>query len=252
MSEENYKQIDDYFENLKNNPADIYTLYNENFVDWSGPRNKVDQPYTDYIAEKLIKTGNLFSEISLKSDRGNYLTPDHDGTIDKFTNRSEEIFAKMLLHHQIAHLGRIIDYQVPLKEVRADNFGKIDLVSFNADSNTSYLIELKVASDETILRAALEVETYSQLIGNDTFQEYVKKKAKKYFEKDKYDQINFDRTKIKKAIVFVIEDILDSPNEISKRDRNTHPHLKKLLTDYRIEPYLLERQYPTRSMLGLF
>jgi len=70
-------------------------------------------------------------------------------------------------------LGSAINLQIPLKDVREDHLGKIDLVTVS-ESNWS-LVEVKVGdNDESILRPVLEIATYFQVVD--------KQKLKKDFE----------------------------------------------------------------------
>ena len=45
--------------------------------------------------------------------------------------------------NNLNHLGKVFDYQVPLKSIQTDDAGKIDLVSYDKESNRIYLIEVK-------------------------------------------------------------------------------------------------------------
>ena len=182
MSEDNYTKIEDHIEKITK-PEDVAYLYNKNFVNWRGPTtpDKEKSFYTDYIAKQLLSELNineLFCRIN-SSERDSYFVKSHDGVTKKHTNRSEEIFAKSLLGHSLEHLGKVVGYQVPLKASQSDDYGKIDLVSFDDKNSTAYIIELKMADKkETLLRAALEIETYHHIVKE--------KKLKKYFEKKGY------------------------------------------------------------------
>ena len=56
-------------------------------------------------------------------------------------------------------VGKIIDYQTPLKKVQKDEAGKIDLLAY--DGATVRILELKVEdSPETMLHCVLEGYTY--------------------------------------------------------------------------------------------
>ncbi len=64
-------------------------------------------------------------------------------------------------------LGKIIDYEIPLKEKMSDKLGKIDIISVDSNGQSVRLIELKIKNkngDETLLRALLEIYTYYKLI----------------------------------------------------------------------------------------
>ena len=69
-------------------------------------------------------------------------------------------------------LGKVLDYQTPLKNERDDKAGKIDIVSYNRDIKTVYLLELKKEdNEETMLRCVLEIFTYSKTLDKDKFLE---------------------------------------------------------------------------------
>ena len=91
----------------------------------------------------------------------------HDGKINSITNREEEHLAKVIFNsfknRTVKPLGEMFDYQVPLKNQRTDDAGKIDLISY--DGATLYLIELKNGnSSETLLRCMMEIATYAQVV----------------------------------------------------------------------------------------
>ncbi len=76
--------------------------------------------------------------------------------------RREEWICKLLFGKTFNSLGKIVDYQVPLKSEKTDDGkGKIDLLSFNSKTQTAYIIEVKIdTSTESPLKAFLEVNTY--------------------------------------------------------------------------------------------
>lgn len=60
-------------------------------------------------------------------------------------------------------VGRIIDYQTPLKAKRSDEAGKIDLLAY--DGTSLHILELKKPdSEETMLRCVLEGYTYLKTV----------------------------------------------------------------------------------------
>ena len=63
----------------------------------------------------------------------------------------------------LSDVGRVIDYQTPLKNRRSDKAGKIDLLSY--DGISVRILELKEPdSDETMLRCVLEGYTYMKTV----------------------------------------------------------------------------------------
>ena len=159
---------------------DIATIYNDKCINWKGKTNdKNAELYSEIIAKELLrnKIVELFSKIPIIS-RENYRV-EHDGETENQTNRKEEMFAKKLFTdyksgNGLNKIGRIINYQVPLKKIQNDVAGKIDLVSYNKNKSEeiAYLIELKhKANEETLLRCVLEIATYYQLLNKDNFKE---------------------------------------------------------------------------------
>jgi len=144
------------------------------------------------------------------SQRKNYRVKGHYGDFDdegymrakeeskkpKIYFRKEEWMCKMCMGKHFAHVGEIVDYQVPLKHSRGKNcegMGKVDMLS--VDGDTAWLLELKVPdSTEHPLRAIMEIYTYWRQLGGDACESFLKnskaegastlKKAIVIFEKD--------------------------------------------------------------------
>ena len=85
------------------------------------------------------------------------------------SNRHEELFASQLDGKQLKGLGKVKDYQVPLKPHRTAKYsgiGKIDIVT----TDVVYIVELKYGQNtETLLRAVLEIAYYYQWLGKASF-----------------------------------------------------------------------------------
>jgi hypothetical protein len=113
----------------------------------------------------LLKNLDALSNIKQITRQETYKTPSHEKLASEVvlgsSNRSEELTAKWLYHNEILGLGKVMDFQIPLKNVQADKAGKIDLLTHNSDTNIAHLLELKIPdSPETLLRCALEIYTY--------------------------------------------------------------------------------------------
>ena len=162
-------------------------------------RKTTNRKQDDFISEWLIKQNiNLLfennieqikREISYKSQE--HLGDKHNKTksfIDLVDN--EVLFARRLFNENLDFLGEIIDYQTPIKKTKLiENIGvgDVDLISYNDKNKTLYLIEIKrLKSDETMLRAILEICTY--------FYQIDKAKLKKDFDYS-------NSTNIKKAVL---------------------------------------------------
>lgn len=145
------------------------TFYKKDFINYRGKTTDTKEYYTEIIAEFLCehiteyKTG-----IDCITRENPYMTQGHDGEYDPASNREEEkiamqIFTQSRDYGPFALIGKIIDYQTPLKSNADDEAGKIDLLSF--DGKTMRILELKKPdSKETMLRCVLEGFTYLQTV----------------------------------------------------------------------------------------
>ena len=163
-------EIINKLENLK----DISTLYKEDFINYRGDTTDTKEKYTEVIAEWLIKNFNLFDNIKKITRLSSYKVDTHDRKHNnQNSNRLEEIMAIEIFNQKSLNiLGKVLDYQTPLKNERDDKAGKIDIVSYNKDIKTVYLLELKKEdNEETMLRCVLEIFTYSKTLDKDKFLE---------------------------------------------------------------------------------
>ncbi|MCD6571048.1 MAG: hypothetical protein J7L53_10140 [Deltaproteobacteria bacterium] len=156
--------IDRINKSLQTPPID--NLYNEGFINWAGKTKDTKEYYTEVLAYELLDNLTLLHSIRSISRKNPYKIIDHRNiNIDLTSNRGEDIFAKRLAYLEIENLGKILDYQIPLKNIQKDKAGDIDLVSFNKERNTFHLIELKYENNnETLLRAILEIFTYYKVV----------------------------------------------------------------------------------------
>ena len=242
MSSDNFLKIDKHINTLKNGESSIADLYDEDFVNWRGPTTPDSKKsfYTDYTARKLLEEvdiESLLDEIK-PSGRKSYYVEGHDGVTHKSTNRTEEIFAKSLLGHSLQHLGKVVGYQMPLKASREDSYGKIDLVSYQENGATAYLIELKMADKkETLLRASLEIAAYRKLINEDILTEYLEEKRGRF-------GISVDDTpSIRKAVVFTLKDST-VPKELQPEYRDDYQNLRDLLSHLDVGVFTIPFSYP--------
>lgn len=140
------------------NPALFYT---QNLVNYQGICSDAQVPYTEIIAEFLIDHLPEFTDGITQIHRtASYCTPTHMGEFAPSSNRTEELTAMKMFNAcksgaQYAKVGKILDYQVPLKNKRSDQAGKIDLLAY--DGNVLRVLELKKPdTQETMLRCVLE------------------------------------------------------------------------------------------------
>ena len=162
------KEIINKLENLK----DISTLYKEDFINYRGNTTDTKEKYTEVIAEWLLNNFDLFYNIQKITRQSSYKVENHDGKHNNpESNRKEEITAIEIFNQvSLNILGKVLDYQTPLKDKQSDEAGKIDIVSYNKDIKTVYLLELKKEDNgETMLRCVLEIFTYLKTLDGDKF-----------------------------------------------------------------------------------
>ena len=106
-------------------------------------------------------------------------------------------------------IGKIIDYQTPLKNIRADKAGKIDLLAYNEEEKILRILELKKPdSEETMIRCVLEAYTYLKVVDKDKLlkdfglQKNTKIKACPFvfYGKEQYKEMQQDRKHLKDLI----------------------------------------------------
>lgn len=149
--------------------ADIASFYRAPFVNYRGQCSDTDELYGEIIAGYICQHINAFKAgIPMITRSSSYRQSTHDGEYDPTSNRAEEIIAMQMFNYcnagnSFAEVGRIIDYQTPLKSKRSDAAGKIDLLAY--DGTTLRILELKKPdSEETMLRCVLEGYTYLKTV----------------------------------------------------------------------------------------
>lgn len=174
MAEYTKSQIVAELESLKNikNIKNISDLYNKYFIKYE-KYTDTKEKYTEVIAEWLLNNIDLLYKIKKITRESIYKVDTHDGKYTPRPNPSEEIIAMDIFNQgSLNILGKILDYQTPLKNERDDKAGKIDIVSYNKDIKTVYLLELKKEdNEETMFRCVLEIFTYSKTLDKDKFLE---------------------------------------------------------------------------------
>ena len=203
-------------EMIENAKFDIRSFYKQDFVNYAGKTKDSKEYYTEIIAEWLLSHVDLFNKIKLINREGSYRIESHDGKIiNQESNRAEEKIAMKLFDYSqnkgeiFDKIGKIIDYQTPLKNIQTDDAGKIDLLAYNEDTDTLRILELKKSdSKETILKCLLEVYTYLKIVNKvkllkdfglpkDTI---VKASPLVFFEGMQYKEMQEDRKNLKKLM----------------------------------------------------
>ena len=203
-------------EMIENAKFDIRSFYKQDFVNYAGKTKDSKEYYTEIIAEWLLSHVDLFNKIKLINREGSYRIESHDGKIiNQESNRAEEKIAMKLFDYSqnkgeiFDKIGKIIDYQIPLKNIQTDDAGKIDLLAYNEDTDTLRILELKKSdSKETMLKCLLEVYTYLKIVNTvkllkdfglpkDTI---VKDSPLVFFEGMQYKEMQEDRKNLKKLM----------------------------------------------------
>ena len=159
-------------EMIENAKFDIRSFYKQDFVNYAGKTKDSKEYYTEIIAEWLLSHVDLFNKIKLINREGSYRIESHDGKIiNQESNRAEEKIAMKLFDLSQNQgkvfdiIGKIIDYQTPLKDIQTDKAGKIDLLAYNENKKILRILELKKPdSKETMLRCVLEAYTYLKIV----------------------------------------------------------------------------------------
>ena len=178
------KMVSSYFK-----ANDCKNLYKDKCINFNGETKDIKENYSKVIVDYLVKHIEEFKKglSKIKVTRENsYKTKSHNGISDfnfekrpKGERREEKIAHAMYCQYKdkSAVFGKILDYQVPLKNTSEDKgLGKIDLLSVKNGSKPKskkiYFLELKKDyleddSKETLLRCVLEAYTYSQIINKE-------------------------------------------------------------------------------------
>ncbi len=205
-------------------------FYKAPFINYKGKCSNTKEYYTEVIAKFLCEHIDEFIngfEGKMVTREGSYNVGSHKGEHGN-SNRTEEITAMDMFNHckkeSYDHIGKIIDYQIPLKNSSEDGgLGKIDLLSWGAE--TLRILELKKPdSKETMLRCVLEGYTYLRIVDTE--------KLAKNFEHEGAEV---------KASPFVFVNDKSNPYNEMKEER---PWLKKLMELLDSKPYYIVGEFP--------
>lgn len=205
------KEIYKAFENIE-------TLYKNDIINYRGVTIGKGEKYTEIIARELCNNLHEFEKIKKITRKNSYKIESHDGkTNKKESNRNEERLALKMFRNNYDNIGQIIDYQIPIKNSKDDEAGKVDLLS--EINNDLILIELKANNnDETLLRCVLEIYTYYKQLDLDKLRSDFKK-------------INAN---IRKAILIPF----NGNQHIEYKNYNDNSSVKKLIDELNIEIFI--------------
>lgn len=201
------------------------SFYQNPLVNWQGRFSDLECLYSDKISEELLQPDNFMkiSEIvSVPREKDRPYLPRSDRSPQKgSSNRLEERFAKLLVNKNLADLGQVFNYQVPLKATRKTPAGKIDLVTRTAAN--IFLVELKgpFNRQDTLLRSVLEVWTYSKQICREKFLQEFKAEF----------PCSFALNDIKPAVLLFPGTLaFEEAEEMTEKGNCNRQHLKALVT----------------------
>lgn len=201
---------------------DKKTFYKQTFINYRGKTEDTDEYFSEVIAEFLCNHISEYTNgIDTITRENSYRTDSHDGVIkDHNSGRDEEIIAMKMFGKSYDFVGKMIDYQTPLKNKRSDEAGKIDLLAY--DGTTLRILELKKPdSDETMLRCVLEGYTYWKTVD----------KAKLLAD------FTLPADTVIKACPFVF-----SGGEQHNEMKEVCPHLKRLMELLDSKPYYISEK----------
>lgn len=207
----------------------VSTFYQADVINYRGVTSDTGELYNEIVAEFVLNNLDEFvSGIKQICRETSYKTESHTGDIIPDDRRMEEKIAVEMFNMcqkkdvVFKHIGKIIDYQTPLKNTAKDEAGKIDLLAY--DDKTLRILELKKPdSTETMLRCVLEGFTYMQTIKD-------KAKLLENFALPKGTEIV--------ACPFVFID-----GEQKKEMEETRSNLKALMKKLNSRPYYITKNY---------
>ena len=223
------------------------TFYAQDFVKNIGKTTDDNSIfYTEVVSDFLVSSENikLLKAIKPKSRHNveksyNVL---HDGKLPKNPKHTNEkviaidLFNQSLYEGALDYVGQIIDYQTPLKSVRGDSYGEIDLLAINKEDRLFYILELKREdSTESLLRCILEAYTYYKLVDIDDLLNDFNIDKDEYHGKIKISPIVFKKNGDKEGVHY---------KEWKELKEGKRPNLSKLITELDIEvaPFFLSKR----------
>ena len=197
---------------------DMGNFYKRKVVNYRGTTSDSKEYYTEVVAEWILKNIYLFDYIKPITREKSYKVDSHDGIIKNEESKREEEKIAMKLFDLSQNqrkvfdvIGKIIDYQTPLKDIQTDKAGKIDLLAYNEKENpkTLRILELKkLDSKETMLRCVLEAYTSLKIVDKaKLLKDFGLPKNTKikacpfvFYGKEQYKEMQEDRKNLKDLI----------------------------------------------------
>ncbi len=235
-------------DNLKIDLPHIESLYKAKCINWTGMTSDSKDQYTEVMANELLLNLKEFDNILPITRNSSYCRDSHCNIeIDIcLSNRDEENFAKRITGLKLEGLGLIKDFQIPLKDTRGDKgLGKIDLISYNEEIKTLYLVELKyIGNKETLLRALLESYTYFKTVDTGKLiNDYLNFK---FILNQVFNSENLTDIIVKPAVLLVQD--CKAYEELNEMEMSQRPKLKALSLALGVSFFTLEL-FVSESML---
>lgn len=208
------KFIDESFDR-----KDLNALYKENFICYTGKSTDTHESYQEIFAARIMERLQESTAKELpyvtKLSFAHYCKNKRD--LSKKGEGEEEVqrqFAKGERSLQKEY-GKFLWF-----ELRVNANGKgVDLVYYNEEKQTLNLFEVKHDSSESLLRAALELQTYFQKIDWDLALDELRTEANKKGMKMPEDH---RKVRIQKYVLL---------NGNCKSEKNTGEYMKKLMSE---------------------
>jgi len=161
---------------------------------------------------------------------------------------TEKLEAKRFYGRNLADIGKIIDFETPLKGKKTDKgVGKIDLLAYNEGKNPPVLtlLEYKVNdTPETLLRCVLEIYTYLNQVNKKRLAEDFSESPNEGFPISKF---KVDKNSEVKAAVFVHKGSL--PDKHFRMGENTH--IRKLMRELQVGFVSIDAEFDGENLVKI-
>lgn len=177
---------------------DIYNHYLTNSHDTTAD---TDELYTEIIANEILKDLTIFNRIpAVRPVSQEQVSLINKNKVTPFTVR-ENFYFRKLTGLVLEYLGQIKDSQIPLiVDINEPGGSWMDLLSYNNETKTMYLITLKYRnSKDTLLKATLENYIHYRV---EDKQRLAKDYLAKEFQKSA-TILGFSEVEFKPAVVVV-------------------------------------------------
>jgi len=131
-----------------------------------GKTTDTSEHYSEVVGKFLLENGFIeqdnFTGIRQITRKKSYAT-------DKaFTPENSDLVRLFKKFEMPNKFGRVIELSIPLENYADDKAGVIDLLSYKEDTNELFIVQVKPhCSNETLLGAALEIQTYYQTMDKE-------------------------------------------------------------------------------------